>query len=328
MTFLPKSFKSVNHSEAGCAPALSSAGPSGKLYALSEPVRTAHLDQFDQIGVSVHPDEAIYWGFMRPRSRPCFTRELLLELRKLQDSVRLEFEWRRSERGKQLRYFVFGSHAPGVFNLGGDLGLFVRLIRAGEREALQNYAHVCIDAVYDQAISLDLPIITIALVQGDALGGGFEAALSCNLIVAEKSAKFGLPEVLFNLFPGMGAYNFLARRMHTASVEKLILSGRIYSAEEMHAMGIVDILAEDGLGEEAVRDYVDQHSRRAAAEQAIYAARQIVQPVRLADLRTLADLWVDTALALTEADLRRIERLSQAQDRREVHRKPIMVAAE
>ena len=55
--------------------------------------------------------------------------------------------------------------------------------------------------------SFNLPFTTISLVQGDALGGGFEAALCGDIIIAEKQARFGFPEVLFNLFPGMGAYN-------------------------------------------------------------------------------------------------------------------------
>ena len=49
--------------------------------------------------------------------------------------------------------------------------------------------------------------------QGECLGGGFEAALSSDVIVAEKSARFGFPEILFNLFPGMGAYSFLERKI-------------------------------------------------------------------------------------------------------------------
>src|SRR5579884_1556402 len=78
MTFLPKSLKSVNHSEAGCGFAIGGASQPDNLYSLSEPARHAHLDRFEQIDVSVHPDEAIYWGFMRPRARPCFTHELLV----------------------------------------------------------------------------------------------------------------------------------------------------------------------------------------------------------------------------------------------------------
>ena len=61
---------------------------------------------------------------------------------------------------------------------------------------------------------------TIALVQGDALGGGMELALSCHTIVAEEGVGMGLPEVLFGLFPGMGAYSFLCKRVSPQLAER------------------------------------------------------------------------------------------------------------
>ncbi len=316
MTFLPKSFKSVGESE--------------DAYGLVHnwTAATSRFHDFEQLDLAIDPEGTIAWAFMQPHSRPCFTRELLLQIRELQAAICQEYARRRDTGEPPLKYVVLGSRVPGVFNLGGDLGLFSQLIRTADRQSLQNYADLCIDVVHAAAVGMNLPIVTIALVQGDALGGGFEAALACNLIIAEKSAKFGLPEVLFNLFPGMGAYNFLARRLDTARAEKIILSGRVYSADEMHAMGIVDVVVEDGFGEEAVREYVERNVRRFQAERAVYFARQLVQPVRLADLRALATLWVDTALGLAEADLRRIERLAVAQDRRRMPAKRVMVAAE
>ena len=74
---------------------------------------------------------------------------------------------------------------------------------------------------------------SIALVQGDALGGGFEAALSCHTIVAEEGVQMGLPEVLFDLFPGMGAYSFLCKRIAPRMAEKLMLEGSVYTSEEL-----------------------------------------------------------------------------------------------
>ncbi len=86
------------------------------------------------------------------------------------------------------------------------------------------------------------------MVHGDALGGGFETVLSCDVVIAERGAKFGLPEVLFNLFPGMGAYSLLCRRLDGARAQKLMLSGRIYTAEELEEMGLVDLVVEPGEG--------------------------------------------------------------------------------
>ena len=58
-----------------------------------------------------------------------------------------------------------------------------------------------------------LPIVTISLVRGNALGGGFEIALSGDVIIAERSAMMGFPEILFNCFPGMGAFQTLSSRV-------------------------------------------------------------------------------------------------------------------
>jgi DSF synthase len=219
-------------------------------------------------------------------------------------------------RDPPFRYLVCGSAIPGIFNLGGDLGLFRSLIAAGDAEALRRYGHAAVEVAHGTHTGLNLPLITIALVQGDALGGGFECALAHHVIIAERSAKFGLPEIMFNLFPGMGAYNFIARRTNAATAERMIMSGRIYTGAELYDMGIVDVLAEDGRGEEALNDYVRKNARRHAAQRAIYQARQRVNPITLQDLNGITDLWVDTAMTLSPIDLKMMERLVAAQGRR------------
>ena len=286
----------------------------------------SRLPKFGQLDVAIA--DSICWAFMRPDGRPCFTPSLLAEIHGFLPAIRAEHK--RCERIQEslFKYFVLGSRTPRTFSLGGDLRMFERSIKSADRETLRDYAHRCVDVVYEAANSFGLPVITIALVQGDALGGGFEAALACNVIIAEKSAKFGLPEVLFNLFPGMGAYNLLSRRLDTARAEQIILSGRIYSADDMHAMGIVDLVVEDGLGEEAVHEYVNRNLRRHNAERAIYWTRQRVNPVRRSDLRAIVELWVDTALSLSEFDLRKMARIAAAQDRRRTIGTAFAVAAE
>jgi DSF synthase len=166
------------------------------------------------------------------------------------------------------------------------------------------------------AVNLEVPLITVSLVRGDALGGGFEAAISSNLVIAERSVKFGLPEMLFNLFPGMGAYSLIARRIGAAQAERMILSTRIYSAEELCDLGLVDVLADDGKGEEAVYEYVEQFGRRHSAHCAVYNVRRRVNALTHEELLDVARIWVDAALELDEPALRRMERLAAAQDRR------------
>ena len=170
------------------------------------------------------------------------------------------------------------SRMPGVWNLGGDLDLFATMIRRQDRDGLLRYARASVEVSFANAMCLGLPLISVSLVRGDALGGGFEAALSANVIIAERSAKFGLPEILFNLFPGMGAQSYLTRRIAPGLAERMIMSGQLYSAEELYQMGVVDVLADDGCGTEALYDYLGRNGRRHGTLRSIFRARDRVNP--------------------------------------------------
>ncbi len=261
-----------------------------------------------ELEVRYEGEGQILWKFMNPIGRACATPGLIndcLTVMQMIERVRAP-----------ISYLVTGSRRPGIFNLGGDLNLFRKMIQERNREGLRRYAHACVDIQYRRSIRMNLALCTIALVQGDALGGGFETALSHDVIIAEKSAKFGLPEILFNLFPGMGAYSFLARRLDPVRAERLITSGRLYSAEELYEMGVVDVVAEDGAGVDAVYGYIDTHRRARTSRLAIARLRGMVSPVTRQELEEITDLWVDTALALEARDLRKMELLVAAQNRR------------
>lgn len=272
-------------------------------------------EDFENLDITLDAHEKILWYHMKPQERPSFTFGLLQEIRRFQTSVNDLFA-NTEQNEAAVRYVILASRMPAIFNLGGDLRLLSQLIRTRNFDGLRRYARACIDVLYSNAINLGEPIITISLVQGDALGGGFEAALSSNLLVAEKSAKFGLPEVLFNLFPGMGAYSFLSRRIGAVETEKMIFSGKIYGAPELHEMGIVDILADDGAGEEAIYEYIERQGRRFNSRRAVYQTRQCVNPVTRQELDRVTDIWVEAATHVVDADLRRMDRLASSQDRR------------
>ena len=284
--------------------------------ATSPPPTPAESDLvFDELDLTRSPDGRTVWCYMRPKEKPSFTPSMLRELITLRRAMQARYAG-PNVVDTAPRYFVGGSRLPRIFNLGGDLAYFADKIRAQDHKGLLAYAHDCVDVGYHMANGFGLPMITIALVQGDALGGGFEGALSFNVIVAEKSAKFGLPEILFNLFPGMGAYHFLARKLDAARAERMILGGNIYSAAQLHELGLVDVLADDGEGEAAVRDYIARHDRQHAVLRSIRQVRNRVAPLSLRSLKDVAEIWADHALRLEESDLRKMERLRSAQSRR------------
>ena len=126
----------------------------------------------------------------------------------------------------------------------------------------------------------------------------------------------GLPEILFNLFPGMGAYSLLARRIGMRAAEELILSGKVLSATKLQEMGLVDVVAPDGKGESAVNEWISRQARRRNGMQGILRARQHVFPITREELDGIADTWVDCALRLDDRDLRKMGMIVAAQMRR------------
>ena len=264
---------------------------------------------YSQLEVSCEKDCGLIWFMMQASPRQCFTPGLLAELKTAINQL--------PEAGiGGFRYQVLGSLDPHVFNLGGDLMRFADLIRRQDRDGLLRYAEACIDALYSNSVGHGRNMTTISLVQGDALGGGFEAAISSDVLIAERSAKMGFPEILFNLFPGMGAYSFLSRKIGHQHAEKMILSGRLYSAEELHEMGVVDVLAEDGHGERAVYDYISQEDKSRNGITAFRAARKCTHPLTYQELHEVTEIWVDAALKLRDKDLRMMERLVRRQTAR------------
>ncbi len=271
-----------------------------------------------QYQTEFEPATATAWGYFNPRGTACFSLGLLKDILAHDQALaanrgRVQIEGQMQE----VNYYVTGSRVPRVFNLGGDLALFVLLIKARDRDALAHYARLCIDNMYPRTQNFFSPTLTkIALVQGDALGGGFECALASDLIVAEESAQLGFPEILFNLFPGMGAYSLLARRIGMRAAEELILSGRILPAAKLHEMGVIDVLCKDGEGPSAVREWISKNARRRNGVQAAYRAKKQVHPVTREELDAITDVWVDAAFRLHDRDLKMMGRIVRAQMRR------------
>jgi DSF synthase len=264
------------------------------------------------------PTNGILWGFFKPRGTPCFSLGLLADIRTHDSALQANNGYVLHEGSMhKVDYYVAASRTPGIYNLGGDLSLFLLLIKARHREALEHYARLCLDNIYPRIRNYFCSsLTTLSLVQGDALGGGFETALSSDVIIAERSAVMGLPEILFNLFPGMGAYSMLSRRIGRRAAEELILSGHLLSAEKLHDMGIVDVVAPDGQGEAAVLDWVQKTQRRRNGTQALFQARKRVDPIERNELDRVVEVWVDAALRLEEKDLKMMERLVRSQVRR------------
>lgn len=281
-------------------------GQSGRRLQISE-----RLLKLAELDVLYDEDRKALWTFMRPSGRPSFTPPMLADFEQWQSLIAQDF----GPDKIPLKFLVLGSRSPGVFCFGGDLELFHQLIRKGDRESLKTYGYRCVEILNRNLHSLNLPLVTIGLVQGQALGGGFEALLSFDFIIAERGSTFGLPEVTFGLFPGMGAHAFLSRKLGTAVADRIILSNETFSAEEMYELGIVHQLAAPGEGVSAVRDFIAKSDRRHAGVVNARRAMRVAAPIEMAEFYQIVDLWADAALQLREQDLKLMQRLANAQTR-------------
>lgn len=135
------------------------------------------------------------------------------------------------------------------------------------------------------------PLTTIAAVHGVCFGGGFELALVCDLIVADKMARFCFPELRLGLVPGFGGIPRLKRDLGNAIVRDLLLTGRSFNAQKCAAVGLVSQVAGEG---ESLRV-----ARATAAQIAKFdrgtsiAAKKFIKPIPHEDLRREIDLFCE-----------------------------------
>jgi len=238
----------------------------------------------------------------------CYSLAGLTEMQRVLDDI--------AESPGLVRHLVLTSDVAGVFNFGGDLSLFVLLIRARDVESLRMYGRRCVDLVWWLENASSRGVHTTVLVQGDTLGGGLESVMPFHKVIFERSAQAGFPEVLFNLFPGMGAWNFVIRKAGFSVANEMILSGRLYTADQLFRRHLVDLVVEDGEGEAAIDAVVQSVNPRLRGTLAALEGRRMTSPITYEALMNIIDKWTETAMALSDRDLRLMERLARAQVRK------------
>ena len=250
---------------------------------------------------------------------PCFSRPLLHEMQTLlQDMRQRGVSWPANGMLQPVHYVVMKSASSEYFNLGGDLAYFHECILRGDRQALHDYSATCADMLYDWSSLLSEHATTIALVQGRALGGGFETVLAADIIVAEEQSEFAFPEILFGLFPCTGGMSLLAQRIGARAAERLLGDARIHTAAELKAMGVIDEICPRGEGERAVENLIARHAPQRRARLMLQRSRQRMSGLDRDELHRVVDEWTDTAMALGSQELRVMDVLVRMQRGRAV----------
>jgi DSF synthase len=230
---------------------------------------------------------------------------LLQELRDLMDAVQAgSGHWHHQGKIAPIHYVVTRSSDPTYYNQGGDLSYFRRCIQERDSEALRRYSQLCASLLHEASVLGHTSVTSIALVQGRALGGGFENALSADFLIAEEHSSFSFPEISFGLFPFGGAMSLLARRIGPYRAERMMTDSRFYSARELLEMGLVDEVCPTGSGETTVRRFITRHSRQRAARHMVQRSRQRLAPSDLEEMNRIVDEWVELAMTLTSRQLR------------------------
>ena len=263
--------------------------------------------RFTQLAGYYEEERRTLWMMLRAQPRPCFNHALIEEI--------MNLSWLVRQSGFEVDFWVTGSLVPEMYNTGGDLRFFVECIENGRREALRAYARACVDCVHAASRGFDTGAITLSMVEGSALGGGFEAALAHHFLLAQRDARMGFPEIAFNLFPGMGGYSLVARRSGMKLAEELIYKGESHTAEWYQQQGLVDVLFEPGQGYVAIRTFIDTLQPKMNGVRAMLRARQRVLQLPRSELMDITEDWVDAAFCLQAKDVAYMQRLVQLQDR-------------
>jgi DSF synthase len=251
------------------------------------------------------------WVEMNFTGRPCMSLDLLNDMLETRDLIRGRVQREHQQvHEDRLLFQVLRSNSRHAFSLGGDLQYFLDMIAGKNRAGLERYALKCIDLLYSNMTHYDAPLTTIALVERQALGGGFECALANTVIIAEKHTFFGFPEVQLGMFPGMGAVSLLARRVGPAIAKRIITSGKMYTAQEMFELGVIDQVTGRFLGKKAVEKYMQDST---AGLRAVDRAFDRVTDIPKCELYEIVQLWVDVAMALPAKSLKLISRIIEGQ---------------
>ena len=276
---------------------------------INQPTCTLFTDteRFTQLSGYYEAERRTVWMMLRAQPRPCFNHALIEEI--------MNFSWLVRQSGFRVDFWVTGSLVPEMYNVGGDLQFFVECLQNGRREALRAYARACVDCVHAASRGFDTGAISLAMVEGSALGGGFEAALAHHFVLAQRDARLGFPEIAFNLFPGMGGYSLVARRSGMKLAEELIYKGESHTAEWYEQHGLVDVLFEPGQSYVSARTFIDTLAPKLNGVRAMLRARARVLQLPRSELMDITEDWVDAAFCLEPKDIAYMERLVMLQNR-------------
>lgn len=207
---------------------------------------------------------------------------------------------------------IYSTLKPG-FSAGADLRELYQRSQDLERAEAVKIVRNQLERTHHVMNTIDAsPLTTIAAVHGVTFGGGFELALACDLLIADKTARFCFPELRLGLIPGWGGIPRLKRDLGNAVVRDLLLTGRSFNATKMQQVGLVSQLVGEGEALRVARATAVQlakFDRRTAV-----AAKKFIKPIPYEELRREIDLFCELFMQpAVEAGLRKFVESTDAQ---------------
>jgi len=178
------------------------------------------------------------------------------------------------------------------FSAGADLRELYGRMQGMEKGAAVRGVREFLERIHRVMNVLDAaPLTTIAAVHGVTFGGGFELALVCDIIIADRMARFCFPELRLGLIPGFGGIPRLKRDLGNAVVRDLLLTGRSFNVMKAQQVGLVSQIAAEGEALRVARataSQVGKFDKRTAA-----AAKEFVKPIPYDELKREIDIFCD-----------------------------------
>lgn len=215
--------------------------------------------------------------------------EMLAALEAMLDTIDLE-------KGRVL---LLHSNQRKGFCAGADLRELQAKMASTPKDQQESGLREFLDRIHSVMDRLDtLPLVTIGLITGVCFGGGFELALTCDILVAEKNARFCFPELRLGIIPGFGGIPRMERELSQAVIRDLIFSGRSLNARKANALGLVSQVLSSGEGLTAARALAQQIARfEAKARRASKAFIKALPRERLEREKDIfVELWRDPAV--------------------------------
>jgi DSF synthase len=255
----------------------------------------------------------VYIFEMKIKGRKVFSIELLKELLDALNFVANAEQYNQKEN----KFFVFtGENNTGVFNYGGDLMVFLDYIERADIDSLKGYGSLCIDCIHTTSDLTYKNVTTVAIINGDARGGGLESAIACDIIIAEKGWNISLPEVKYGFFPGMGAFEFLSKRIGVSKAKSFIENDMEYTTDYLFEIGLFNYLVEKGDGINKLLEIVKKERSNQSKYNGLRRIYKKNNPITKEMLLESVYIWAESIIDISDYNKRKMATVIKIQEKK------------